>query len=206
MSKCSNPPLQWDARLQMAWQMLHFSELQQLSVHEQVLAFAGAYLDSAEVLCHSLCSDKEHANYAHGSVVMSLTFHSLELFFKGCILKSFPAEKFRGKAGHDLDALSKRFFKLYPKKEFQFEVPFRLEIPEVVGGMATATDNLAELLTYIKERKKDVPEDQFHRYPIGVDGKTWDGAFGFEPNSFMDTLRELQKVYSRIRPLINAAR
>lgn len=184
----------------MSWQMLHFSELQQLPVHEQVLTFAGAYLDSAEVLCDSLCYDKEHANYAHGSIVMSLAFHSLELFFKGCILKSFPAEQFGGKAGHDLDALSKRFFKLYPKKEFQFEVPFRHEIPEVFGGMAA--NKLAELLIYIEEHKRKAPEDQRHRYPTDVNGKTWDGAFGFEPNSFLVTLRELQQVYARIRPLI----
>ena len=186
----------------MTWQMLRFSELQQLPVYEQMLAFAEAYLNSAEVLCDSLCSDKERTNYAHGSVVMSLAFHSLELFFKGCILKSSPAEWSGRKAGHDLDALSKRFFRLYPKKEFQFEVPFRHDIPEVVGGMSA--DKLAELWALIEERKKEVPEDQFHRYPTGVDGKTWDGAFGFEPNSFMVTLRELQQVYSRIRPLINA--
>jgi hypothetical protein len=188
----------------MAWQMLHFSELQQQPIHEQILAFAVAYLDSAEVLCDSLCSNTERANYAHGSVVMSLAFHSLELFFKGGILKSFPAEQFGGKAGHDLDALSKRFFKLYPKKEFQFEVPFRHEIPEVVGGMAT--DKLSELLTHIEDSKKKVPEDQRHRYPTGLDGKTWNGAFGFEPNSFLVTLRELQQVYARIRPLLYATR
>lgn len=184
----------------MAWQMLHFSELQQLPVHDQLLAFAEAYLDSAEVLCYSLCSDKERANYTHGSVVMSLAFHSLELFFKGCILKSHPFEQFGGKAGHDLVALSKRFFKLYPKKEFQFEVPFRHEIPKVVGGMDA--NKLAELLTHIEGRKKKVPEDQLHRYPTGVDGKTWNGAFGFEPNSFLVTLRELQQVYARIQPLL----
>lgn len=177
--------------------------MQQLFVHEQVLAFARAYLDSAEVLCDSLCSCRERANYAHGSVVMSLAFHSLELFFKGCILKSFPTEQFGGKADHDLEALSKRFFKLYPKKEFQFKVPFRYEIPEVIGGMAA--DKLAELRTYIEERKKKVPEDQRHRYPTDVDGKSWDGAFGFEPNSFLVTLRELQQGYARIRPLLYAA-
>lgn len=186
----------------MAWQMLHFSELHRQPIHEQIFAFAVAYLDSAEVLCDSLCSDKVRANYAHGSVVMSLAFHSLELFFKGGILKSFPAEQFGGKSGHNLDVLSKRFFKLYPKKEYQFEVPFRHEIPEAVGGMAA--DKLAELLTHIVEHKKKIPEDQRHRYPTGMDGKTWDGAFGFEPNSFLVTLRELQQVYARIRPLLYA--
>ncbi|WP_305246678.1 hypothetical protein [Polaromonas sp.] len=186
----------------MAWRMLNFSDLQQQPVQGQLLAFAGAYLDSAEVLCDSLCSDVQHANYAHGAVVMSLAFHSLELFLKGCILKACPGEQFGGKSGHDLDALSKRYFKLYPKKEFQFEVPFRCEIPEIVGGMAA--DELAELLAYIEERNKKVPEDQRHRYPAGVDGKTWDGAFGFEPNLFLVTLRELQHVYARIRALLDA--
>lgn len=184
----------------MAWQMLHSSELQQLPAHEQLLAFAGAYLDSAEALCKNLCPDNERANYAHGSVVMSLAFHSLELFFKGGILKSLPTEQFGGKHGHDLDALSKRFFNLYPKKEFQFKVPFRDEMTEVVEGMTT--NELFELQQYIKEHKKEVPEDQRHRYPSGVNGKTWDSKSGFEPNSFLVTLSELQQAYARIRPLL----
>lgn len=133
---------------------------------------------------------------------MSLAFHSLELFFKGSILKLHPEEQFCGKSGHDIDALSKRYFKLYPKNVFQFEVPFRREIPEVMGGLAA--DELVELLAYISERNKKVPEDQRHRYPTGVDGKTWDGVFGFEPNSFLVTLRELQGVYARVGPLLDA--
>jgi len=181
--------------------MLNFSDLQQRPVPEQLLDFAQAYLDSAEILCGNLCSDIQHASYAHGAVTMSLAFHSLELFFKGCILKLRPGEKFGGKSGHDLDSLSKSYFELYPKNIFRFEVPFRREIPELVGAMAT--EELAELLAYIGERKKKVPEDQRHRYPIGVDGKTWDGVFGFEPNSFLITLRELQQHYSRIRPLLD---
>ena len=185
----------------MTWKMLNFSDVQQQPVSGQLLAFAEAYLDSAEVVCESLCSNVSHASYAHGAVVMSLTFHSLELFLKGCILKLHPEERFGGKAGHDLDTLSKRYFKLYPKKEFQFEMPFRSEIPEVVGGMAA--DELAELLAHINERDKKILQDQFHRYPTSVDGKTWDGAFGFEPNSFLITLRELRHVYARIRPLLD---
>lgn len=186
---------------QLAWRMLNFSDLQQKPVPEQLLAFAEAYLDSSEVLCGSLCSDLQNANYARGAVVMSLAFHSLELFFKGCILKLCPSEQFGGKSGHDLDALSKRYFNLYPKKEFQFEVPFRREILEVVGGMAA--DELAGLLSSIDERNKKVSEDQRHRYPTGMDGKTWDGALGFEPTSFMVNLRELQHAYERVRHLLD---
>jgi hypothetical protein len=182
--------------------MLHFSDLQQQPVHEQLLTFAGAYLDSAEKLCESLCFDLEHTNYAHGAVIMSLAFHSLELFFKGSILQLDPRARFGGKSGHDLDALSKRYFKLYPKKEFQFEVPFGREIAEVVGGMAA--EELTALRVYVEEQNSRMPEDQRHRYPSDINGKTWEGLFGFVPNRFLVTLRELQHVYARVRPLLNA--
>ena len=182
--------------------MLHFSDVQRQPVHEQLLVFADAYLDSAETLSANLCSGMESANYAHGAVVMSLAFHSLELFFKGGILKLHPEEQFGGRSGHDLDALSKRFFKLYPEKEFQFEVPFRREIPALVGSVAA--EEFAALRAYLEEHDKQMPEDQRHRYPTGIDGKTWDGAFGFEPNMFLATLRELQIIYGRLRPLLNA--
>lgn len=62
--------------------MLNFSDLQQRSVHEQLFAFADAYLDSAATLCERLCSEVGRVNYAHGAVVMSLAFHSLELFLR----------------------------------------------------------------------------------------------------------------------------
>ncbi|SEQ04009.1 hypothetical protein SAMN05421510_101657 [Nitrosomonas ureae] len=65
-----------------------------------------------------------------------------------------------------------------------------------------APNELAELLAYIEEHRRKAPEDQRHRYPISGNGKTWEGAFGFEPNSFLVTLRELQQVYARIRSLL----
>ena len=184
----------------MPWPMLHFSNLQRQPLQAQMLSFAGAYLDAAEAQCANLCRNAENANYAHGAVVMSLTFHSLELFFKAGILKLFPEEQFAGKSGHDLDALSKRFYKLYPKKEFQFEVPFRNELLEAIGGMSS--DKLTAIRGYAEEYKKDVPEDQRHRYPIDVHGRSWEGVFGFKPNSFMPVLKDLQSVCARVRPLL----
>jgi hypothetical protein len=187
----------------MVWNMLHFSDLQQHATHLQLLAFSTAYLDSAEVLCESLCATSSESNYAHGAVAMSLAFHSLELFFKAGIIKLHAEESFAGRSGHDLDALSKRFFQLYPKKEFQFEVPFGNAIPAVVGEMAR--DELAALRLLIEARKREVLEDQRHRYPVDVEGKPWREAnFGFEPNIFLATLRELQSVYARIQPLLSA--
>lgn len=180
--------------------MLHFSELQRQPLHAQVLSFGGAYLDAAELQCASLCQNVETANYAHGAVVMSLTFHSLELFFKAGILKLFPEEKFFGGSGHDLDGLSRRFFRLYPKREFQFEVPFRNELPVKADGMFV--DELKKIRAYAVEYRRETPEDQRHRYPVDAHGKSWRGVSGFEPHSFMSCIIELQTVYGRLRPLL----
>lgn len=187
----------------MTWRMLDFSELQQQPTHVQLLMFSEAYLDSAEALCEQLCSTPD-VNYAHGAVSMSLTFHSLELFFKGGIARLCPNEQFFGKAGHDLDALAKRFFRLYPKKEFRFEVPFGHQAAETPGGVADR--ELAALLAFMAERKQKIPEDQRHRYPIDVEGRPWPEAnFAFEPNMFLDTLRELKGVYARLQPQLRTA-
>ena len=187
----------------MSWRMLHFSDLQHQTVSAQLIAFANAYLESALLLCKHLCSNAKDANYAHGSVVMSLSFHSLELLFKGGILAIHPDETFRGRAGHDVNALSRRFFKLYPEKEFQFELPFLHEFPEMVGE--EPGKELAALRAYAEEYSRRVPEDQRHRYPVDIEGNTWDGAFGFEPNTFLVTLRELQVAYDRILHLLRAS-
>lgn len=181
--------------------MLNASELQCLPVHGQLLAFARSYLDAAEVLCEKLFLTADSANYADGAVVMSLAFHSLELLFKAGILKAHPLEQFSGKSGHDLTALSGRFFKLYPERDFQFEVPFRYELPEPVEPMPEV--ELAALRAYAREQERRMPQDQRHRYPIGVDGQPWDGIFGFEPRMFLATLQNLQQAYARIHLQLN---
>ena len=53
------------------------------------LAFCDAYLDSAERLCKVLKRSTRKATYERGAVVLYLTFHSVELFFKACILPCF---------------------------------------------------------------------------------------------------------------------
>lgn len=176
--------------------MLNASKLQCLPVHAQLLAFACSYLDAAEALCERICATEEGANYADGAVVMSLAFHSIELLFKAGILKAQPLEQFAGRSGHDLTTLSARFFKLYPKRDFQFEVPFRYELAQPFEPMPE--EELAALRAYARNQEHHMPQDQRHRYPIGIDGKPWDGIFAFEPRIFLATLQELQRTYARI--------
>ncbi|MBE2245451.1 MAG: hypothetical protein IAE86_22065 [Burkholderiaceae bacterium] len=182
--------------------ILNASELQRLPIHGQLLAFARSYLAAAEVLCERLSATEDSANYADGAVVMSLAFHSLELLFKAGILKAEPLEQFSGKSGHDLTALSARFFKLYPTRDFQFEVPFRYELAEFVEPMRE--EELVALRAYAREQERCMPQDQRHRYPIDIDGKPWNGIFGFEPHTFLAMLQDLQKAYARIHPQLNA--
>lgn len=183
--------------------MLNATSLQCLPVHGQLLAFARSYLDAAIALGERLCTTAKGASYADGAVVMSLAFHSLELLFKAGILKAQPLEQFSGKSGHDLAALSSRFFNLYPKRDFQFDVPFGYELAKPVEPMTQA--ELVALEAYARGQERRMPQDQRHRYPIGIDGTPWDGIFGFEPHMFLTTLQELQQVYARILPQLNAA-
>jgi len=171
--------------------MLVFHDLpKKIPPYVQFHNYAAAYLDSAEILCLQIQQRKD-AGYAYGAVVLSLAFHSLELFFKGSILRMAPFENFSGSSGHDLDQLSRRFFNLYPAKEFQFEVPF---------GMSEAGPNRASQDNELNR----IPADQAHRYPTGADGQPWKALFSFDPEKFLLSLNELKDVYIRLRPLMSS--
>lgn len=183
----------------MPWRMLHFSDLQRKSAPDQLFAFAHANLESAESLCVKLTAETAGATYAHGAVILSLTFHALELFLKAAILQKNPAEKFGGRSGHDLTHLSTRYANLHPGKEMSFHIPFTRQLPDTQGLNPEVAE---ELTAYVREQEKKMPEDQLHRYPIGIDGETWDAAFGFEPNSFLVTIQQLQRDFAAIKPRI----
>ena len=177
----------------MSWQMFNFGDVQCKPVPDQLLIFSEAYLQSADVLTTAICSDTEVVNYAHGAVVMSLTFHAVELFLKAAILQKVPTELFRG---HDLDDLYRRYSNLYPKKEMQFQIPFKREMPDT---SALESQMAKELLEYITQHNKLMPEDQLHRYPINLAGEAWKASLGFEPYSFSEMLRNLRSELDAIK-------
>lgn len=180
----------------MSWRMLHFSDLQCMPIPEQLFAFSDACLQSADILCATLCSSVDRTTYAHGAVIMSLTFHALELFLKAAILQEAPMEEFRGPSGHDLDLLYKRYSDLYPSKVMHFYIPFKRELPDI---KELDPQVAKELLAYVRELNKTMPVDQFHRYPISVKGEAWEGAFGFESQSFSKTLQDLKHELTAIK-------
>lgn len=179
----------------MPWHMLHFSDLQLKSVPEQLFLFADANIESADTLCANLCADTDRATYAHGAVIQSLAFHSLELFLKGAILLKVPTEQFCGRSGHDLDQLAQRYANLYPGNDFSFDIPFR-QLPDTHGMDPRIAQ---EIVTYAREQNQKTPVDQLHRYPINQQGKSWNTVLGFEPNSFHCTIQKLKCEFARIK-------
>ena len=81
-------------------QILASWQLNSMSVPQQFIAFADAYLDSAERLCKVLKISTRKANYERGAVVLYLTFHSVELFLNAAILAKSPNEKLHHNKEH----------------------------------------------------------------------------------------------------------
>lgn len=179
--------------------MVHFSEIESLSGSLQFLAFSDAYLESAGKLCDTLAAFPAESTYPKGAVVLSLTFHGIELFLKAAILEKVPTEQFSGKAGHDLDTLHKRYANLYRGKKYAFEVPFRDEEIVLVNPDPRI---LEELKLQIAEHKQAMPADQLHRYPRDIEGNPWKGIFSFEASSFAVVIATVQEDVSRLKELI----
>lgn len=176
-----------------------FSQIESLGASLQFLAFSEAYLDSAERLCDTLAAFPAKSTYPKGAVVMSLTFHGIELFLKAAILEKRPGEKFLGRAGQDLDHLHRKYANLYSAKKYALEVPFRADEAVLVNPDPQV---LEELRLHVAEYKKVTPFDQVHRYPRDIEGKAWEGIFAFEASSFAGVISGVQDDISRLKGLI----
>jgi len=183
----------------MIWKMVHFSEIESLRASLQFLAFSEAYLESAGRLCGVLAASPAESNYPRGAVVLSLTFHGIELFMKAAILEKAPNEQFSGNVGHDLDHLGKRYANLYPGKKHAFDIPFRDEEIVLVNPDPRIIE---ELKLRIAEHKRATPADQLHRYPRDIDGNPWEGFYSFEASSFTTTIAKVQQDIARLKGLI----
>lgn len=176
--------------------MLHLIDIQRLPIPAQFFAFAEANIESAEILCANLCANDAGVSYAHGAVILSLTFHSCELFLKGAILHKEPVEQFSGNTGHNLDHLSKRYTNLFPGKKWELDLPFRRDATDLNGLDPRIVE---ELKTSLLVREKAIPADQFLRYPTDIDGQPWDRLSGFEANSFLREIARIKCEFERLK-------
>lgn len=119
---------------------------------------AKAYLDASITLCSQMLNGDFKSSYSHSRVILSLAYHSIELFLKGAILKK------TGKAatkGHELDNLEQEYLRLYTDDEFAFDVPFNTEY---LGFSRKQIEDL---------RKQEPPLDQTFRYHTDLSRSTW---------------------------------
>jgi HEPN domain len=166
-------------------------ELEGVDEPEQLVAFAKAYLSASKVLCQKINENIVQAKYADGCVVIFTAYHAVELFLKGMIIKKNPDAKLH----HDVEKLAIDYHRLYPEENHYWRVPF---------GVVVLGDN-SEAEKKFQDLKKELPVEQIYRYPINKNGKTWLGAYAFEPKSFMKTvILPLEDDFRRLENLIFA--
>jgi hypothetical protein len=166
------------------WNLVTDSDLSHLSVPERFFEYAKAYRNAASALCATMVSDNALCIWPNATVVMLLAAHATELFIKGAILSRVPTASIEH---HRLDDLNVEYKKHFPEPSFEWDIPFKTEWGDL-------TD--AEIQTL----KKTVPvPSMLYRYPVAKGGKEWNGAFGFEPNSFVEVLDQLGYDFDRIR-------
>jgi hypothetical protein len=164
-------------------------ELETVEEPLQLFEFARAYLSASKLLCSNVQVLKDKARYSDGCVVLFTAYHAVELFLKGMILlKNCDAT-----LHHDIENLAKDYQRLYPGKEYSWEVPFGIEL----------LGNTEDEQKQIDKLKKELPPDQLYRYPINKKRQSWTGAFAFEPISFMHSvILPLEKDFSRLEELV----
>ena len=157
--------------------MLTDSHLATLPIHSRYFAYSKAYLDSALRLCRILARSKKKATYERGAVVLYLTQHALELFYKGAIYKKTRNQRFE----HGASKLRKRYRNLYPGKVYDIPDLFQTSYP----GMSKA--EIAKL------EKSEMPAHELYRYPEDKKSVAWKGLFGFEASSYAGELKALEQ-------------
>jgi len=127
--------------------------------------------------------------YSKGVVILYLTFHAVELFLKGAILKKAPNEPLN----HKVEEHEKRYNNLYPAKRFKLKLPFK-------------TEQLGFEIHEIAQLKFKVPsQDQINKYPIDKNGNEWKHPIAFEPYPFQRTLNNLKENIQLVRKEISNA-
>ena len=91
---------------------------------------------------------------------------------------------------YDIDSLYSAYKEEYSEEKYHFEMPFNTDYQ----GMAEKE---------ISDYKKNNPSSSvLYRYPSKTDSEEWSGAYGFEVNSYISTIKKLINDIARIRQAI----
>ena len=167
--------------------MVTDSEISHLTVPQRFFEYAHAYRNAASALCFKMTSEDAACTWPNAAVVLLLAAHATELFIKGAILCRAPTAIIEH---HRIDELRAEYRKHFPEQSFEWEIPFKTEYPDIAEAELDAL-------------KKNTPIPSIlYRYPVARGGNEWNGAFGFEPHSFLALLEQVSRDFERIKAQI----
>ncbi len=149
-----------------------------------------ANLDAALRLCQDMIDGRYTFSFDHGTVILSLFHHAIELFLKYALLRKgigFPRQ-------HYIRGLFERYTRAYPDSEFSLPLPF---VTEFLGHTEE------EMAAAIAEEEHDKNRtDQMVRYHTDREGNPWDMAQTFDPGMFLVQAEVLSHKFIRLRERI----
>jgi hypothetical protein len=181
----------------MDWRMITDYEMSDLAKHQQYFEYSEAYRSAASTLCLEL-TEKKIAAWANAAVVLMLTAHVTELFLKGTIYFRNPEEELDNT--HSITDLSSLYKKYYPQEAFEWTIPFLVEFPNIPDSKSK---KIKEEIKKIQGDKSSLPSIRY-RFPEKKGGKRWEELVGFEPNSFLNLLNQLEGDFQRIKTLLSS--
>jgi len=151
-------------------------DINEKQLSERYFILAQSYIECSIIIFESILRKSLDETYSNGHSGALLFGHSLELFLKGSIIHS------KGKVDntHSLEKLYNEFKNIFPGKKFEFN---------------------GEIDTFIKQDKQ-LPYNEFLRYPIDKDGNVWIGNYFYDFDIWTDQLRIFKNDYKRLLPLI----
>ncbi len=153
-------------------------EIEQLDNPDLFHDLAVAYLDISIVTTRSMVYGAFLPRFSHSRAVLSMTYHAIELFLKGAILRATGDKKC---TGHILEELYRRYEDLYPGQDMHFDIPFG------VVYLGFTPEQVAEM------QKEEPPQDQMYRYHTNLAGERWEGIDGFDAESFLPMIESLKE-------------
>jgi hypothetical protein len=115
---------------------------------------------------------------------------------KGAIYFRNPEEKLDHT--HSITDLSSLYKEYYPQEAFEWTIPFLVEFSDIPDSK---NQKIKEEIKKIQGDKSSLPSIRY-RFPEKRGGKRWEGLVGFEPNSFLNQLNQLEGEFQRIKTLL----
>ena len=169
---------------------VYSNEVNDLPISESYLEYSDAYLFSAITICNALIENPDQLTYTRGCACIFNARLSVELFLKAALIKKNP----NNQSYHAIEKLGSLYKKNYPEPQYHWDIPFMVEV------LGASSEEEKEQIT--AEHIKEMPHDQFLRYPTNKSGKPWKVADAFSARGFMEVLNVIQADMQRLKHAI----